>query len=316
MIQVLEAPPYLTVQDLGRPGYRSQGVPASGAMDRWAFSITNVVVGNPPDAAALEWALGPGSIRIEGATAVAVGGASVQATLNGAPMASYRTYHASAGSVVAVDRLVHGRFAYLAVGGGLDAPLVLGSRSTYLPARFGGLEGRILRPGDRLALMPPTAAPVPDGFTLPADLEPQWSPVMRVVLGPHPGLFADAAVATLTTGEFTVTRASDRMGYRLSGPALPHRHDAALPSEPACAGAIQVPSSGQPIVLMADGPTVGGYPVIGVVCAADLPALTQRVPGEPVRFEVIDVRDAQRALRRRAAAIHTAAYLSQAATAH
>lgn len=310
MIDIIAAPPYATVQDGGRPRYRSQGVPSGGAMDAWALAVANVLVGNEPGAAAVEWALGGGRLRWARPAVFALGGAPVEATLDGVPVQMHRSYRVPAGGELTVRRFEAGRFAYVAVDGGVSVPLVLGSRSTYLPARLGGLEGRLLRAGDRLDLGVPSHPRPPHGVAAPADLAPRYDTTeCRLVAGPHASLFASDDWARLTDGAYTVQAASDRTGYRLVGPVLQHRGDAALPSAPACPGAIQVPAGGQPIVLMPDAPTVGGYPVIGVVCSADLPLIAQRRPGEAVRLRVVSIEDAQRALRRRAVSVHTLASL-------
>src|SRR5215469_1057605 len=155
MIEVLTAPPFLMVQDLGRERFRAQGVPVGGAMDPWALSTANVLVGNPPDAAALEWGLGAGSIRWHRAGSCALAGAFVEATLDGVAVSLHTTYRVQSGSTLTVHRFPAGRLMYLATDGGLDVPIVLGSRATYLPGRFGGFEGRLLRASDRVALASP-----------------------------------------------------------------------------------------------------------------------------------------------------------------
>jgi biotin-dependent carboxylase-like uncharacterized protein len=312
VIEIVAAPPYLTVQDAGRPGYRAEGVPAGGAMDSWAHAVANALVGNPAGAAALEWSLSGGRIRWQRAAVFALGGARVEAALDGEPVAMHRSYRAEAGSELAITRFLSGRFVYVAVAGGIDVVPVLGSRSTYLPARFGGLEGRLLRAGDRLPVGDARVAGVRVGFAAPSELEPHYETAeCGVVRGPHADLFSADAWDVLMETAFGVDAASDRMGYRLSGPAIAHRGDAALPSAPVCAGAVQIPAGGRPIVLMADGPTVGGYPVIGVLCSADLPLVAQRLPGELLRFRAMTAEEAQRALRRRAVAIHTLAHLAR-----
>jgi antagonist of KipI len=310
VIEIVVAPPYLTVQDEGRTGHRAEGVPAGGAMDSWAHAVANVLVGNPASAAGLEWSLSGGRIRWLRPGVFALGGARVEAALDGEPVAMHRSYRAEAGSELAITRFLSGRFVYVAVAGGIEVAPVLGSRSTYLPARFGGFEGRLLRAGDRLPVGDAGVPEVRVGFAAPGDLEPRYeSAECGVVQGPHADLFSADAWRVLMETAFGVDAASDRMGYRLLGPAIAHRGDPALPSAPVCAGAVQVPAGGRPIVLMADGPTVGGYPVIGVVCSADLPLVAQRVPGEFLRFRAMRVEESQRAFRRRAVAIHTLAHL-------
>jgi antagonist of KipI len=311
MIEILAAPPYVTVQDPGRAGYRAQGVPVGGAMDPWALSIANVLVGNPPGTAALEWGLGGGTIRCHGSGACALAGASVEATLDDVPMEMHRTYYARAQSVLTVHRLVSGRFTYIAFSGGLDVPLILGSRATYLPGRFGGLHGRLLRSGDRIPLGPPSGPAPAATFAVPADLRPRYTvSECRVVPGPHAAICGPHTWDQLTGGTFRIDAASDRMGYRLDGPAFEYDADAALPSAPICAGAVQIPGGGRPIVLMADAPTVGGYPVVAVVGSIDLPILAQHRPGDEVRLRPSTIRELQRAIRSRAVAIHTLSHIA------
>lgn len=315
MIEIVAAPPYLTIQDRGRPGHRGEGVPGGGAIDSWGHAVANVIVGNPANSAALEWGLSGGRIRWQRSGVFALAGAWVEATLDGEPVAMHRSHRAEAGSELVITRFLGGRFLYIAFSGGIDVPLVLGSRSTYLAARFGGLEGRMVRAGDRLVVGEPTELPAA-GFVVPSDLEPRYdSAEAGVVMGPHAGLFSADTWRLLTETAFEIDMASDRMGYRLVGPPIEHAGEAALASAPVCAGAVQIPAGGRPIVLMADGPTVGGYPVIAVVCSADLPVVAQRRPGESVRFRAMTVEESQRAFRRRAVAIHTLSHLARTAGA-
>lgn len=282
-LEVVAAPVFATVQDLGRFGYRAQGVPPSGAMDPDALVRANDAVGNDPGDAGLEWALGPGRLRALAACHIAVDAVRIRVTVDGHRVPLRTGTRVDAGEEIALGVPEAGWFAYLAIAGGLDVPLVLGSRSTYLPGRFGGMEGRRIRTGDTLSGGSPegraagpasTAAPT-RGYDEP----------IRVVPGPQADLFDTPAWEALLSGAYVVGSASDRMGYRLEGPSLAHRGPATLPSEPACPGAIQVPDGGAPIVLMPDGPTVGGYPKLAVVVTADLGRMAQRRPGDPVRFE-------------------------------
>jgi len=310
MIEVVAAPPFLMVQDLGRERFRAQGVPVGGAMDPWALSTANVLVGNEPDAAALEWGLGTGTVRWHRAGSCALAGAPVEAMLDGAPVAMHTSYRVQPDSTLTVNRFLSGRFVYLATDGGLDVPLVLGSRATYLPGRFGGFAGRLLRSNDRVALAAPIGRAPVAGFVVPAPLEPRYdSAECRVVPGPHASLFGSHGWDQLTHASFHIDAGSDRTGYRLAGHVLEHGVDTSLASAPLCAGAIQVPAGGRPIVLMADAPTVGGYPVIAVVGSVDLPIIAQRQLGGEVRFRSSNVPELQRALRTRAVSIHTLMHL-------
>jgi biotin-dependent carboxylase-like uncharacterized protein len=269
MIEIVAAPPFLTVQDRGRFGFRASGVPVSGAMDVDALDAANRAVGNDPHAAALEWALGGGVIRFIDAHAVALAGAEVEATLSDATLT--------------IDRIVAGRFLYIAVAGGIDVPVVLGSRSTYVPGRFGGHEGRLLRSGDRLQVgtAPPSRADAP------ALRQPERDAPLRVIRGPDVHRFTAEGWRTFVSEPFRLGVASDRTGYRLEGPSIERVGRDDGPSTPVCPGVVQVPPNGQPLVLMADAPTVGGYPIIAVLTSGDVSRLAQCNPGDTIRFDEI-----------------------------
>jgi len=284
VIEVVKAPPFATIQDLGWRTGRAIGLPVGGAMDPAALESANLAVGNSPGAAAIEWALGAGTLRLDTAAVIAVGGrADIQ--IDGRSEGPFAPIEASRGSLLSVTPNPGWRFAYVAVRGGIDVPELLGSRSTYLPGGFGGHEGRRLKTGDRLAfgsqgsgVGPATAAAVHLDDDPPAIVD------LRVTRGPQWLQFDEAARTAFFAGVYRVTPASDRMGYRLSGMPIPPRETATLPSEAACPGAVQIPDDGQPIVLMPDGPTVGGYPKLAVVARDDLRLLAQRPPGSSVRF--------------------------------
>lgn len=279
MITVLHAPAYCTVQDGGWQNLRRSGMPVSGAMDRWAMHAANRMVGNADDAAVFEWALTAGRLQFDRDLRVAICGPGVQIT-----------HAVRIGEELVLPRPTDGRFLYLAVAGGVDTPLILGSRSTHVVA---GL-GHVVKTGDRIPVSGiPTAPP-----KKPEGEPPYASGVLRVVEGPQRALFSDAEWNRFLGTSWTVSRVSDRMGYRLEGDVPVSAPPADLPSEAACVGAIQVPSDGMPIVLMADGPTVGGYPKIAVVITADLPILAQRQPGASVDFRAISIEEAQTAARR------------------
>jgi len=300
MISITKAPPYLTVQDTGRKRTRAAGVPPGGAMDSFALCVANALVGNAPDLAVLEWALGGGSITFQRDCTFALAGATAEASISGVVVAPCTTMLARAGDILSVRQITGGRFLYLACSGGFDVPLLLGSRSTYLPGRFGGADGRLLKTGDSLPLGQPGETPTP-GCHCAADLMPRYdSGILHVTHGTHHAMFDESSWRVFTESSYRVSTASDRTGYKLEGPPITNSLGA-LPSEAGCPGSIQVPADGAPICLMADAPTVGGYPKIAVVSEADLPILAQRRPGDSVRFELITIEQSQRALKRRAA---------------
>jgi len=279
-------------------------------MDLFALQVANVLVGNSVDAAGFEWSLGGGTIRFERDCVFAIGGATARATLSERVVAPCTTTYARAGQELSIDQIITGRFLYLACNGGIDVPSLLGSRSTYLPGRFGGYLGRLVKSGDTVPLGEPKSKPPAEGFHCAADLIPRYdSGIVHATRGTQEDLFDESAWLILSESEYRVTTASDRTGYKLEGPALRNR-SGSLPSEAGCPGAIQVAGDGFPIALMADAPTVGGYPKIAVVSEADLPILAQRRPGETVRFVLIPIEQSQRALKRRVADLHTISLLA------
>jgi biotin-dependent carboxylase-like uncharacterized protein len=294
VIEVVKAPPFATVQDLGWRTGRAWGLPAGGSMDPLLLRAANAAVGNDPGAAAIEWALGPGALRFE-REALASVMHRAELRVNATAAAGARVLVPAGGTVEIVPRGAD-RFVYVAVRGGIAVPEVLGSRSTYLPGGFGGQEGRRLRTGDRLPTGDSGREPF-SGVAIEVPVQDGAEDVvLRVTRGPQWERFDSPARDALFSGRFTVAAASDRMGYRLSGPAIAPRQAATLPSEAACPGSIQIPDDGQPIVLMPDGPTVGGYPKLAVVIAADLRLLAQRPPGRGVRFREVSLEAARAAL--------------------
>lgn len=281
MLTVIRATGLASVQDLGWAGHRSIGLPPGGAMDPDGLRIGNALVGNPDGAAGLELAQGELVLGFDAATAVAVlGGAVVR--LNGVEVPTSTHLAIPNGGRLEIASAAGRRFVFVALQGGVDVPVLLGSRSTYLPTALGGFEGRRLLAGDQLRLGPsPFTAPAP-GTALPVPLiEP--GPV-RVAPGPQAHLFGNDACLRFSESPYRVAVSSDRMGTRLEGPPLAIKMTATLPSEATCLGAVQVPDDGQPIVILRDGPTVGGYPKIGAVIRADLARFAQMAPGALVRF--------------------------------
>ena len=279
-------------------------------MDLFAIRAANALVGNSLDLAALEWALGGGALRFDRDCVFAIAGASARATISGKVVAPCTTTYARAGDEFTVEQITSGRFLYLACDGGIEVPVLLGSRSTYLPGRFGGYQGRNIRSGDSVPLGQRPGALPAEGFHSAADLMPRYdSAIVHITPTSQWDLFDESAWRTLTDSDYRVSTASDRTGYKLEGTAL-RNSLGALPSEAGCTGAIQIPGDGQPIALMADAPTVGGYPKIAVISEADLPILAQRRPGETIRFQLITIEQSQRALRRRASDMQTISRLA------
>lgn len=270
-----------TLQDHGRRGFAHLGVPGSGPVDRAAFWLGNRLAGNSEDAPALETTLRGPTLRFTRAATIVLTGAPVDAQLDGRPVAMHAPIAIRGGQTLVVGTATHGLRTYVALRGGFDAPRTLGSVSNDELTGLGTpplAAGDTLRAGD-LALDQPAVD------VAPVAAAPR-SPTLRVVLGPREEWFAPDAVTALLTEPFTVTSSVNRIGARLDGPNLPHREDAQLRSEGVVAGALQVPPSGNPILLLADHPTTGGYPVIAVVVSDDLPLVAQARPGDKLRFSV------------------------------
>ncbi len=296
-----------TVQDLGRPGFQKYGVPISGPTDEWGLRLANALVGNAPGDAALEvTGVGP-VLRIRGEVVLAVAGAEFALDLDGDPMPPFAAVRVREGQFLSFGACRSGVRAYLAVRGGIDVPLVLRSRCTCLSGRYGGLEGRPLREGDVLSVLPVASTPDPqpptpstriEGRFLPRRLWPRRSPLVevRVVLGPQDDMFAAEGIATFLGSEYRVTTNADRMGYRLDGPPIAHLKGADIISDAIAPGAIQVPGDGKPIVLMGDRQTTGGYTKIASVIRPDIPALAQARAGDRVRFRQVGLAEAHAAL--------------------
>lgn len=279
---VVRAGALTTVQDRGRPGHAHLGVPRSGALDGPAAALVNRLVGNAPEAAVLETTLNGCTVRPRSAVTVAVGGAPCHVTVDGRPVAWGAPVRVPADALLDVGAAMSGVRSYVAVSGGIAVEPVLGSRSTDL---LSGLGPPPLTDGAVLPLGRPTE------LHTRVDVAPQPAPpaelVLRVTPGPRDDWFTPAAMRVFTSRVYRVSLASNRIGLRTEGPALERALTGELPSEGMVLGAVQVPPDGRPVVFLADHPTTGGYPVIAVVRAADLPAAAQAVPGTPVRFVAV-----------------------------
>lgn len=310
-----------TLQDLGRPGFQSQGVSVGGAMDRHAAAVANLLVGNPPSAAVLEMTqIGPALLALRD-TRLAVCGADLSPSIEAVPVPLWHTAALRQGQTLRFGRPSGGAWTSLAVAGGFAVPRVLGSRATELRAGFGGFQGRALRPADVLEVFdalevldapeasPKDAAPLDarraghandGGRGLRAGDIPCYPPhvCLRIILGPDHALFTDHVRDTFLSARFAVSPQSGRMGYRLQGPPLALHSSApdTLPSAGVACGCVQV-AGGQLLLLMADCQTTGGYPVIGTVIGADLAQAAQCAPGTTVSFRTVSLNEAHAAWR-------------------
>jgi antagonist of KipI len=282
-----------TVQDLGRWGHQSLGVPVSGPMDPVAHRVANALVGNPVDAATLETTLIGPDLRFGQETVVAIAGGDLWPMLDGAEVPIGAPFRCPSGSVLRFGDRRSGARAYVAFDGGIEVDPVLGSRSTHVMSRIGGLQGRALRAGDRVALGPPTARAKTRPFSAPRAKD---GARLRVLPGPQADHFGGSALDALQRKRFTISAQSDRMGYRLLAAAIEGRRLGDMISDVMLVGGVQIPPSGEPILLMADRQTTGGYPQLAVVITADLPLAAQLGPGDWVEFEVCRRADAISAL--------------------
>jgi KipI family sensor histidine kinase inhibitor len=305
-VTVVEPGLFTTVQDSGRWGHQDRGVPVAGPMDRRSYRLANALAGNPPGAAALEATLLGPELRIEQPARVAIAGADLSASIDGAALAADSMRACGAGSVLRFGERRRGTRVYIAFDGGIDVPLVLGSRATTVVAGLGGIDGRALKAGDRLQLGESRQlGGEASGFRAHVI---EGGARLRVMPGPQNGYFDESALHLLQRTRFTISPQSDRMGYRLripdprsSSPSLgtsriPAREGSMI-SDATFIGGLQIPPSGEPLLLMADRQTTGGYPQIATVITADLPLAGQLAPGDWIEFALCTRSEAIVALR-------------------
>lgn len=294
-LQVIKPGLLTSVQDLGRYGHQASGVPVAGPMDSFSHRLANQLLGNAADAATLEITLIGPELLFETDTTIAISGAHFEVTCDDRMVPMGASFGVRGGQRLKFGRILQGARAYLAVAGGVQTPPVLGSRSTHLVSRMGGMQGRALAAGDRVPIAANAEARTQrkaPGLTLPT----RGRALLRVVPGPQDHWFERDALRTIAGVSFRISPISNRMGYRLQGPPLPRVHEGELISEPVGLGAIQVPAAGEPILLMADRQTAGGYPKIGHVIAADLPLAGQLAPGDFIEFALCNRQEAVAAL--------------------
>ena len=286
-----------TVQDLGRNAFLDRGVPLSGALDLFACRVANLLVGNPEDAAVLEiTAMGP-TLEVLAEADLALTGADMAMTVNGQGAPGWRAIRVRLGDVLRIPRSVRGCRAYLAVAGGIDVPLTMGSRSTFARAGIGGLQGRPLRRGDILSRGPGRLlARLPE---LPEAWIPRYGReiLLQAIPGPQDDAFRNAR-EIFFGGSYEVTTETDRMGCRLRGPAVAHDEGQpkSIVTEPTVPGNVQVPADGQPIILLVEQ-TTGGYTKIATVISPDIPQVAQAEPGSRLRFARVSLEEAHRRCR-------------------
>ena len=293
-----------TVQDRGRFGYYRFGIPQGGAMDQYAASLANRLVGNTPDEAVLECTyLGP-KLRTDADAVIAVSGAPVDVLVNGEPVAQHARVALAAGDELSFGMLTGGSKFFIAVAGGIDVPEVLGSRSTYPIGKMGGFEGRALQAGDVLPVGEPVASPLPVRESIPEDLLPRYEREIdvRIMLGLYDHKLTDEGLANLTEAVWTLTPVADRMGLRFDGPGAPWKAEEqpfGAGQDPSnitdagyAVGSIQIPGGTQPIVLHCDAVSGGGYAQAGTVISADMDLFARMAPGSKVRFVPVTMEQA------------------------
>ena len=293
-ITVVEPGLFTTVQDLGRDGYGRLGVSPGGAADRPALRLGNLIAGNPEGAAGLEMTLQGGVFRFEAETVVAITGSDFDPALDGRPLPLWTACEVRAGQRLSLGATRSGARSYLAVRGGIAVPRALGSTSTHVPSRLGGLQGRALRRGDLLPIGPaPSEGAGPRRRVSPTILD-RLRPrkTLLITEGPQAEQFSPEARRVLTAAPWVVTEEADRMGLRLKGEPIPPLHSGRILTEGVTLGAIQIPLSGQPIILFVDQQTTGGYPVLASVITADLPSVGQLRPRDTIRFERVGLDEA------------------------
>ncbi|MGI6144084.1 MAG: biotin-dependent carboxyltransferase family protein [bacterium] len=308
MTKILEVikPGFLTtIQDRGRHGYQAFGMPVAGAVDEFSLRIANILAGNSEGAAALEMTLLGPKLKVLAPVKVALTGADLGARINGAEFPRWETVAVNPGDEISFTAAREGCRAYLAVAGGIDVPKIMGSRSTYLRGKIGGIEGRALKAGDLLSAGSLQEKNLPVGTKLAEELIPKFSsPItLRVIPGPQEDHFTPAGLDTFFQSEYTVTTEADRMGYRLQGPTIEHREGADIISDGIPLGAVQVPGHGLPIVMLADRQTTGGYPKIATACSVDLSRIGQAKPGDTVHFVAISKEEGLQLLQARETAL-------------
>ncbi len=285
-----------TVQDMGRWGYQAIGMPVAGAMDTFALRAGNLALGNDPAAAALEITLVGPELEFQSDRAVILAGADLGAILNGKTVPVNTVFMVKRGDVMGFRPVAGGTRCWLCLSGGVDVPVVMGSRSTYLRGKLGGVEGRALKAGDVVPLGEPYILwKRTPGFVIPSGVSPVEQAEIRVMAGPQEAMFTPGGLDTFYGSTYRLGAEADRMGCRLEGPVIEHVESADILSDAIPFGAVQVPGHGLPIIMLADRQTTGGYSKIATVTGADLSLLAQMTPGNSLRFRKVDMEEAMAA---------------------
>ncbi len=298
VFNVLKPGFFTTVQDLGRQGYLKYGVPISGAMDTFSLTAANLLVANNPDNACLEITLIGPELQALTKTQIAITGGAISPKINGQNVPMWKTLNIQEGDIISFGKMESGCRVYLSIRGGINTPLVLGSRSTYVRGGIGGINGRQLKTGDIIEGSKTPLLKVE--YKMPEELVPQFTNHIKahVIMGPQDDMFTEEGINTFLSSHYKVTSEADRMGYRLEGPPIEHKAKAEIVSDALLPGAIQVPKNGKPIVIMRDAQTTGGYPKIAVTITSDLSMLGQAKPNDAIEFSKITMTEAREKLRK------------------
>ncbi|MGB9676341.1 MAG: biotin-dependent carboxyltransferase family protein [Candidatus Bathyarchaeales archaeon] len=293
VFNVLKPGLFATVQDMGRYGYLKYGVPISGAMDTFSLVTANLLVGNNPNNACLEITLTGPELQALAKTQIAITGGDISPKVNSQNVPMWQTLEVKEGDIISFGKMESGCRAYISVRGGINTPIILGSRSTCVRGGFGGINGRQLKAGDVIEGF--SAPPIEHTYSLPKELTPKFtSPfTANVILGPQKSMFTKQGINTFLSSQYRVTVESDRMGYRLEGPKIEHKEKGEIVSDALLPGAIQVPKDGQPIIVMRDAQTTGGYPKIAAVITPDVSLLGQAKPNDVIIFSEISISQAR-----------------------
>jgi antagonist of KipI len=292
IFKVLKPGLQTTIQDLGRFGYQQYGISPSGAMDTYAMQTANILTGNHLEEAVLEASLIGPTLEALADIVISICGGDFSPVVDGRAIPLWKSIFIKKGQVLTLGSAKQGARCYISVAGEINVPIVLHSKSTYLSGEFGGFAGRALEKGDILLGRPIIKKPLKK---LDTSLIPRYEGQIqvRVILGPHEHRFSQESINSFLTEEFIITPQANRMGYQLKGPKLQQIDNPDIISDPIPLGGIQVPASGQPIILLSDRQTTGGYTRIGTVISVDIPLLAQAVPGTCVTFKEISIEDAQ-----------------------
>jgi antagonist of KipI len=286
-----------TIQDMGRPGFQKFGMPVSGAMDTYSLQTANWLVGNPRDSACFEITFQGPEIEFLCETVFGLSGAPLEASLNGKMIETDLSYRVSKGDILKTGSVKRGVRTYLSIAGEILVPEVMGSKSTYLRGHLGGFHGRRIENGDTIAIHTiglPTEKKLLHEFRR---FYPN-SQTLRIIPGTEVDHFSFSGLASFLSSEYEVSPQNDRMGYRLSGPAITHKSSADIISSGLANGSIQVPGHGQPIIMLADHQTVGGYSQIANVISVDIPLVSQLKTGDKIHFKEIDFFEAQQLMEK------------------